>query len=254
MTGPGTPRWRTARPNMPVVVPAPGEEGLDGEPVAACSGGLEVAGGAAETAVAERTSLLSHLFFRLQPPHHWSLSSLKRARQAVPPGLLSPPSLSVAGTGSPGGRDSSARLVGGVPGSPPSPSRLGSRSPSLQMVGGGHVPGGSCTLCTTWCGQAAPTGRLAGDLFLLAGSAVPRGRFLLDEASRSSRTPSSPGSSPRAGATALEPVVPPAAVAASALASVSARACGGGGVGGGAGAEGSEWSAAGPGSGGGVQS
>ena len=101
---------------MPVVMPAPGEGRPDDEPVAACSGGLGVDGGAAEVAVAGRTSLLSHLFFRLQPPHHRSLSSLKRARQVVPLDLS--PSLSVAGTGSSDDRDSSARLAVGVPGSP----------------------------------------------------------------------------------------------------------------------------------------
>ena len=174
VTSAGVPRWRTARPNVPVVVPAPGEEELHGEPVAACSGGLGVDGGAAETAVAGRTSLLSHLFFRLQPPtppvplfpeegaagrSSWSVSSFPLGsghRVSRRPRLF-------------------REARGGSPWSPPlSPSLLESRSPSLQMVGGGRVPGGSCTPCTTWCGPVAPTGRLAGDSSLTR-PAVSRG-------------------------------------------------------------------------------
>ena len=213
--------------------------------MAACPGGLGVDGGAAEVAVAGRTSLLSHLFFRLQPPHHRSLSSLKRARQVVPLGLSPPSSLSVAGTGSPGGRDPSARLVVEVPG-----------PPTIAIA--------------SWVAVTVTDGRRRSHprwflhpLHHLVRSGCAdrqaRGRLLLvDEAGCVPRAPSSPGSSPRAGATALEPVVPPVAVAASAPASVSAGSCGGSGGGvvgdGGAGAGGSGRSAAGPGSGGGAQS
>ena len=196
--------------------------------------------------MAGRTSLLSHLFFRLQPPRHRSLSSLKRARQVVPLGL-SPPSLSVAGTGSPGDRDSSARLVVGVPG-----------PPTIAVASWVAV-----TVTADGRRRSHPRWLLHPLHHLVRSGCADRqarGRLLLvDEAGCVPRAPSSPDSSPWAGATALEPVVPPVAVAASAPASVSAGACGGGGGGsvvgvGGAGAGGSGRSAAGPGSGVGAQS